>query len=686
MDDNSRRWLLFMVIALALLAYFNLQTNKRQQALKTKAQVEQTTATATATAVAASPAATTSTLPAEAAASPAAQIPREKGEEIIVETKVYRVTFNTAGGFPTRWQIIDPKYARAAQSDVNEAEELKHPPLKIGQDLPVDLIPQYEGLDVAERDYAMAVVLKETGGKFYNNELNSRVYQSAQTTEPDGTIRIAFTSPFTSAGVRLIKTYRFAPQQYITEVSFELQNQSRAGAQNLDFAEPGRPGLGVVWGPGIGGVHASGQRGASSYDVAVNDGKEIQYNRFSSWAKASSSEPILQNFEGSLLWGTVESRFYMASLIPRGGPSPFIRGVVKSQNIPPAAATDKTISPPLTLEVYSGPFKLPPGQSKIFAFSLYAGPKKRTLLTEIDKKYFAGQNENLRGIMFHSSTWLIRELCVFMLRLMNWFYALTNNYGVAIILVVLVMRLITQPFTHIGMKHQARTMAEQKRIKPLIDAINEKHKNDPQKRNAEIWKTYKEHGVNPFGALKGCIWMLIQLPIFFALYRLLFEAIDLRGASFLWIHDLTAPDALFRLPFDLPFVGHYFNLLPILMGLSQLIAQRLQSSNIEDPTQKQMATIMPIMFIFILYNFPAGLSLYWFVSNLWQISFQFFVNKHVKEEAEKKAHAAFEQRQAAVQAGLPVKKSAASGPGWYSRFMARLEEKAKEVERQKKKK
>ncbi|MFW6256169.1 MAG: YidC/Oxa1 family membrane protein insertase, partial [Candidatus Sumerlaeota bacterium] len=174
------------------------------------------------------------------------------------------------------------------------------------------------------------------------------------------------------------------------------------------------------------------------------------------------------------------------------------------------------------------------------------------------------------------------------------------------------------------------------------------------------------------------------LPIFFALYRLLMGAIDLRGESFLWINDLTAPDALFTFPFSLPILGNKFNILPILMGLSQLVAQRLQSTNMSDPNQKMMATAMPIIFIFILYNFPAGLSLYWFISNLWQIIFQVFVNKKVREEVEKKVHQKFEERQ---KTGFPAKdKSESKDPGWRDNFMKWLEKKAKDAEKTKKRK
>ena len=166
------------------------------------------------------------------------------------------------------------------------------------------------------------------------------------------------------------------------------------------------------------------------------------------------------------------------------------------------------------------------------------------------------------------------------------------------------------------------------------------------------------------------------------LFILLNGAVDLKGAHFLWIQDLTAQDALFTFPFSLPLLGNKFNLIPILMAVSQVFAQRLQTTNIEDPTQKQMATMMPIMMLFMFYTLPSGLSVYWFISNLWQIVFQLLVNKRVREEAEHKAHKAFEERQA-IQAA-PGGKKPPTEKGRVEKLMAYLEQRAKDAEEKKK--
>jgi YidC/Oxa1 family membrane protein insertase len=178
-------------------------------------------------------------------------------------------------------------------------------------------------------------------------------------------------------------------------------------------------------------------------------------------------------------------------------------------------------------------------------------------------------------------------------------------------------------------------MAEQAKIKPDMDKINAKYKDNPTKKQQEIMKLYREHNINPFGMLKGCVWLFIQLPIFFALYRLLSQSFDLRGASFLWIDDLSEPDKLFAFGFTLPLLGDHFNLLPILMAATQLLVSKLSMNPnaAGDPAQqamqKQMMYMMPVLMMFMLFRFPSGLMLYWTISNVWQLFQQRFVNRKI---------------------------------------------------------
>ena len=510
MDENMKRWMTFMAVAL-LIWYgyiFFFQPPAKPQAPQSAQE------TPTATAVAETPATqemTSGTLPVGATApgtASTAPAEEERGEEVVVETKIYRITFTTAGAYPVRWQIIDPAYAKASQLDVEAMQEMKLPPVKAGENLPVEMIPDYKGLG-SDREYPLMVVLKESNGDFVKS-LNRRVYTVERKTDSGGTQIIKFTSPLTKEGLRLVKTFRFAPDQYLSGAQIQIENPSRQGAQNLSFKDPTRPGLGLVWGPGVGWPFAIGRMmsGSGTFSVAANDNGTVTYAD-PNWNKARAGETVDKDLTGQLKWGAVDSRFYMAAIIPAPSePSPLVRAAVKIQNVPADQALWKNMSAPYTAEVYSNGFTLAPGDSKIFDYSLFVGPKKRDLLVQVDKK----TGSDLRSIMFHTSWWINRTLANFMLFLLDYLFKATHSYGIAIILVTIIMRLLTQPFTHIGMKHQARVMAEQKRVKPLLDAINEKYKNDPQKRNAEIWKMYKEHGVNPFGMFKGCIWMMVQMP------------------------------------------------------------------------------------------------------------------------------------------------------------------------------
>jgi YidC/Oxa1 family membrane protein insertase len=153
-------------------------------------------------------------------------------------------------------------------------------------------------------------------------------------------------------------------------------------------------------------------------------------------------------------------------------------------------------------------------------------------------------------------------------------------------------------------------MKRMAKLQPQMKAIQEKYKEDPQKMNQKTMEFMKEHKVNPMG---GCLPMLIQIPVFFGFYTMIQSAIELRGASFLWNHDLSKPDTLFMIPgLNFP-----FNLLPLLMGVTMLWQARLTPpSPGMDPMQQKIMKYMPLMFLFMLYNFSAGLTLYWTVQNL----------------------------------------------------------------------
>jgi len=214
----------------------------------------------------------------------------------------------------------------------------------------------------------------------------------------------------------------------------------------------------------------------------------------------------------------------------------------------------------------------------------------------------------------------IRPLVDLFAGILVWTHAhVVSNYGVAIILLTIVLRVLTFPLTQRSMKSMKRFSL----IAPEMKAIQEKYANDKAKLQEELMALYRRKGMNPLAAMGGgCIPMLIQMPFMVALYFALQSSIELRHAPFMWwIDDLSAPETLFAVG------GIPIRILPLLMGASMILQQRMTPTPNADPQQRQMMMLMSVMFIFLFYQFPAGLVLYWFVSNLLGIGQQLLVNR-----------------------------------------------------------
>ena len=237
-----------------------------------------------------------------------------------------------------------------------------------------------------------------------------------------------------------------------------------------------------------------------------------------------------------------------------------------------------------------------PGQTVTRNATFYIGPKVYNLL-----KANGPHQEDVLQLGF----W--RPIGIGILKVMVWFHdhIWPYNYGLAIILLTFLIRIIFWPLNHKSMVSTRQMQA----IQPLITALREKHKDNPQRQQQEMMALYKEHKINPMG---GCLPMLIQIPVFFALFVVLRGAIELRFSSFLWISDLSTPENLFRdvLPFPV-------NILPIFMGVTMWLQQRMTPT--ADPQQQKMMMMMPILFTFMFYSFPSGLSLYWSVNQVMMI-------------------------------------------------------------------
>jgi len=205
---------------------------------------------------------------------------------------------------------------------------------------------------------------------------------------------------------------------------------------------------------------------------------------------------------------------------------------------------------------------------------------------------------------------------------MNQIYKVIPNYGIAIIILTLLTKIVLWPLGNKSYK----SMNDMKRMQPLMAEIREKYKDDKKKMNEETMALYRTYKINPMG---GCLPMLVQLPVFLALYRMLYQAIELRHAPFFgWINDLSAPDRLFHFNVSIPFMQPPYGIpvLTIVMGATMLLQQKM-SPPPGDPTQAKMMMFMPIIFTVIFINFPAGLVLYWLTNNLFSIAQQYYIQK-----------------------------------------------------------
>lgn len=196
----------------------------------------------------------------------------------------------------------------------------------------------------------------------------------------------------------------------------------------------------------------------------------------------------------------------------------------------------------------------------------------------------------------------------------------THNYGIDIILLTILIKIIFYPLSVKSYK----SMKEMQKMQPHIQKLKEKYKDDRQKLNQEMMDLYRTKGINPMG---GCLPMIVQIPVFFALYKALSGAIELRHAPFMfWINDLSAPEDLFSftiMGFTIP-----IRILPLVMGITQVIQQKMTPTSV-DPMQEKMMMFMPIFFTFLFWGFPSGLVLYWLVNNVISIAQQYYINKKV---------------------------------------------------------
>jgi YidC/Oxa1 family membrane protein insertase len=291
-------------------------------------------------------------------------------------------------------------------------------------------------------------------------------------------------------------------------------------------------------------------------------------------------------------WGAVKNRFFTWVLTPS-------TNAVAIHYHPHRLETPPGWSPRQPRDGLSAALELPAAPTGEWGFQLYVGPKEYDRLNALGRDQDEVMQFGFWGFF-----------SVVLLKTMNFCYGVAPNYGIAIIIITVLIKLLFWPVQ----AKSIHSMKEMQKFQPLMQKVREKYKDDPQRQQQELMKLYKEHKINPFS---GCLPMLVQIPVFFALFAMLKSAIELRGASFLWIGDLSQPDTIFHL------FGLAVNPLPLLMTAASIWQMKLTPQT-GDNQQQKMMMFMPLIFLFMFYSMSSGLVLYWTVQQLLSVGQQWW--------------------------------------------------------------
>lgn len=380
------------------------------------------------------------------------------------------------------------------------------------------------------------------------------------------------------AGVVVEKRYRFTPGSYLVQLLVDIKNGS-------DQPIIDKVVLGIK-------VDTSAEKGGYSFEgpCALIDGKLEQIK--------SKKIKDKSNYPGNIKWLAIVDRYFMKSLIPLDD----TKGAMKLSLDGNGILGNRFVGQENAIQ---------PGTQKRFAYEIFFGPKSTQVLKDVGHDLDKAIHFGMFDIIAKPLLWF-----------MHFIYGRIPNYGIAIIVLTILTKILLWP---LGSKSY-KSMSEMKRLQPLMAEIREKHKDDKKMMNQEIMSLYRTYKINPMG---GCLPMILQIPVFFALYRMLYQAIELRHAPFfLWINDLSAPDRLFNFSFSIPFMQPPYGIpvLTVIMGATMLLQQKM-SPPPGDPTQAKMMMLMPIVFTVIFINFSSGLVLYWLVNNVLSIAQQTYIQK-----------------------------------------------------------
>lgn len=448
---------------------------------------------------------------------------------------------------------------------------------------------------IREADYGNLGILLPTDGDTLDIsslvfDVNKKQVRLNDARESD---QLVFTLDLDS-GRRIVKTYTFEKDSYSFQMDVEFVNLKRF-VQGYAYY--------LTWNSGLNSTEPDlnvDMRSAKTYalqgDLVVYDAKD-------------DFDP--GDWDNPTDWVAVRTKYFVLAVIPRDQKGQKVE--IEGQELETGQKTK--------LKSYAFKLQMPfeSGNDVTSRFTVYLGP--------IDYDILKSYNVGLERLMDFGMA-IFRPFAKFTLWSFTLLHKVIPNYGWVIILFSILIKIVLFPLT----RKSYQSMKEMQALQPMMQEINEKYKDDAQKKQQEIMKLYKEYGINPLG---GCIPMLLQMPLLIGLFNVFRSTIELRGAPFIgWITDLSRPDTVAMLPFTLPLYGNHVSILPLIMGVTMFIQQKI---SVKDPKQKAMVYFMPLFMTLLFNSFPSGLNLYYALFNIFSIIQEKIVPYKIRTPEEIKA-------------------------------------------------
>lgn len=496
---------------------------------------------------------------------------RATGSEklLVINTELYTAEIGTKGGLVRRW-------------------ELKN--YKTWNQYPVQLVDMEKGGDLS------LLFLSKDGKQINTRNLwfdgnfpaNKRVtIKGAETFSVDLVLPIR-------AGKKIVKRLTFTGNTYAFDAEFVFENVNDV-VSGFEYQ--------VLWENPLPYAEQNSIDESSFAKAFAFSGGEL-----AEVDATNESEPVSKDINGATDWVAARNKYFAVAMIPaQPSQGAVVEGRATSQ-------PDRGMK-----ENYSLALKMP------FKAEIRESAKFTVFLGPLDYSLIKSMGNGLDHVMSLGAAWIIRPITEYILMpLFNFLHLFISNWGIVIIVFSIIIKAALHPLT----KKQMDSMRKMSKLSPMMNEIKEKYADDPQKVNTETMKLYRDYGINPAG---GCLPLLLQMPILYALYNVFASTIQLRQSSFFgWINDLSIPDSIVNLPFTLPLFGiSQISGLALAMCITMFVQQK---QTVTDPRQKALIYMMPVMMMLIFNNLPSGLNLYYFVFNLLSIGLQWWTNRTHKDE------------------------------------------------------